>query len=247
MRTLLSNPYFRRISKKAEVNNNNPSTFGGIALKVVLFLLITGGGLCAYIYKLVPESYMMYSLIGAGATTVITALLNYLIPTLTPLFGTLYCIAQGFLIGFVCEGYSQYYNGIIPIALGLTFMVIAVMLFLYATKIIKVGQRFKAVISTLFLASIVAGGIVFISSFFTDTITSIVYGNGWIGIGISAGALLIASLNLVVDFDNIAVSVKNKYSKKYEWQLAFGLVMTVIYIFIRMLRLVAQIMGKSDD
>ena len=84
------------------------------------------------------------------------------------------------------------------------------MLLLYCTGIIKVGQKFKAVVSTLFLASIVAGLLVFISSFFTDSISSIVYGNGWIGIGISAASVLIASLHLAVDFDNIAQGVEKK-------------------------------------
>lgn len=246
MRTKLSNPYFKKISDEHYVSEN-PATYGSIAMKVIYFLLLTGAGVCAYIYNIVPEEYINYALMGAVAITIVASIINFFNPKGTPFFGTLFCIAEGFLVGWSCQVYSTYYHGVVPIAIGVTFAVILVMLFLYATKIIKVGQRFKAVVSTLFLASFVLGGLVFISSFFTNAIISLVWGNSWFGIAISAGALLLAVLNLVVDFDNIALCVKNKYSSKYEWSLAFGLVMTLILIFIRVLRLLSKIMSKGND
>lgn len=247
MNIKLSNPYFKRLSNQPDINVGEPCTLAGISLKILFFMLITAGGVYAYISGIVPEAYMTYAIIGAAATTIISILLNLLVPTGTPVIGSMFCLSEGFLVGWICSTYSKLYNGIIPIALGITFIIIIIMLFLYASKIIKVGQRFKAVISTMFLGSIVIGAIVFISSFFTNAISSVVYGNGWIGIAISAGALLIAALNLAVDFDNIAQGIQNQYSKKYEWSMAFGLVVTVILIFTRVLTLVAKIMSKTSE
>ncbi|GKX30262.1 membrane protein [Vallitalea longa] len=246
MRTKLLNPYFKKISDEHNISGK-PASYGSIAIKVLFFLLLTGAGVCAYVFNVVPEEYINYALIGAGVITMITSLINFFNPKGTPIFGSLFCIAEGFLVGWLCQVYSVFYYGVVPIAIGVTFVVILVMLFLYATRIIKVGQRFRAVVSTLFLTSFILYGLVFVSSFFTNAITSLVWGNSGFGIAISAGALLLAALNLVVDYDNIAQCVKNKYSNRYEWSLAFGLVMTIILIFIRVLRLLSKIMSKGND
>jgi len=247
MKSILSNPYFKKVSKQDDVNSGKPATYGSIGTKILFFLILTCVGVCLSIFLSIPDNFINYVLIGAGVTVLISSLINFFVPKATPVFGSLFCIAEGYLIGWICQSYAKVYEGIIPMALVITFSVIFIMLFLYATKIIKVGQRFKAVVSTLFLTSIVLGVLVFISSFFTDAISSIVWGNGVVGIAISLGVLLIAALNLVIDFDNIAQSVKKQYSNKYEWSLAFGLVMTVILIFVRVLNLLAKIMSTVDN
>lgn len=247
MKTQLSNPYFKKISSQFDITEGKSASYRGIALKIVFFLMLTGAGVAAYMLHLVPEQYTVPALIATGTVALITPFINFLVPKATLVFGSLFCIAEGYLIGFLSESYSNLYHGIIPIALTVTFGVVFVMLALYATKIIKVGHKFKVVITTLFMTSILFSGIVFISSFFTPVLANFVWGNSWFGIGIAVVMLLIAALNLVVDFDNIALSVKKGYSSKYEWSLAFGVAMSIILIFIRILELVAKIMSKTQD
>ena len=142
--------------------------------------------------------------------------------------------------------YSKMYSGIVPIALIVTLGVIATMLFLYTSRIIKVGHRFRAILTTLFFSSFLISIIVFISSFFTNALTAIFWGNGPIGIGFSIIFVLISAFYLVIDFDNITNAVNNRCDKSYEWILAFGLVVTILILFVRILSLLARIFSNQD-
>lgn len=246
METKISNPYIRKV-REVGISGNRSCSMGGVTSKVIFFSLLTAVGICADVFKAVPIQYRGATLIGCAIVALITSLVNAFVPSAVPVLGSIFCLAEGYIIGWTCRGYSYLYHGIVPIALLITFFVVFTMATLYATGTIKVNQKFKAVISTLFLVSIVFSLFVFITSFFTPVLSNFFYGYGLIAFGIAIIDVVIASLYLVVDFDNIAICVSNDYEKKCEWQLGYGLVMSIIILFLRILRLVAKIMSILSD
>lgn len=241
---MIYNPFFRKF--EVAKNGEGAATYGGIAVKGIWFLALTLLGVAAYFY--VPLfTNSLYLLIGAAAIAIICPILIYWIPSTTPVLGTLYSVVQGYLVGLLCEQYAKQYSGLIFIALGVTAIVLFSLLFLYASGIIKVGNKFKAFVSLLFLGSIIASGVVFVSSMFFPSVQSIIYGNGVLGIAVAGISLVIAGLNLIAEFDNVAQTVSRQLCKKYEWQAAYGLIMTVVILFLRILALLSKILGNKEN
>lgn len=147
----------------------------------------------------------------------------------------------------ICREYVNEYTGIVYLAGGVTVLVFLTILFLYRSKIIKVNQKFCGVVLALFFVSILGSGVVFISSFFTTALTEILFGNGPIAMFVTLASLFIATLSLVFEFNYATQLVQQGMCKKYEWVAAFGLFMTVIMIFIRVLKLAGKFMGKKEE
>ncbi len=240
---IYNNLFFRKL----EVANDGQlvASYGGIAIKSIWFWIITLLGVGAF-YYLPLEIIGAPVLIAGLATMVICSFAVYIFPSTTPVTGTLYSLMQGYVLAYACTEYAKQYIGIVWIALGLTMIVSVSMLILYLTNIIKVGHRFRTIIFTLFMASFLGSGIVLISSFFTPVLKDLIMGNGIVGIVISIVLIIIAALNLVVQFDNVAQTVRLHMIKKYEWLAAYGLYMAVVLLFIRILELVAKLMDKKD-
>ncbi|GAA0742823.1 Bax inhibitor-1/YccA family membrane protein [Clostridium oceanicum] len=243
----LTNPYINKVSNELDVFDGKACSYGGIISKIIYFFLITFLGVGSYLFIPIPKKYISFVLIVAVAIIIIVPFLSYLILKATLIFGSIFCLAEGYIVGYFCVKFSKLYNAIVPLAIIITFSVVLVMLVLYGTKIIKVNQKFRAIISALLLTSVVFRGIIFMSSFFTEALTSVFNDGGLVGIGIAIIILMIAVLNLVVDFDNIAKGVKDGFAKRYEWILAFGIVTSIIFIFLRVLKFLAQLIGDDDD
>lgn len=242
MRTY-NNPFFKKLEFAED--GQLAASYGGIAVKSIWFWIVTILGIGTFYY--LPIEIIGAPILIAGLVTMmICSFAVYFFPSTTPVTGTLYSLMQGYVLGYACTEYAKEYEGIVWIALGLTMLVSISMLVLYLTNIIKVGHRFRTIIFTLFMASFLGSGIVLISSFFTPVLRDLVMGNGIVGIVISIALMIIASLNLVVQFDNVAQTVRLHMIKKYEWLAAYGLYMAVVLLFIRILELVAKLMDKKD-
>lgn len=164
----------------------------------------------------------------------------YFKPRLAKFLGPVYAIGQGFFVGAISKAYNEFQNGIVLQAAGATIAVFAVMLLLYNTKIIKVTDRFRKIVifatlgvMALYLVSIVAhlfgGEIGFINS------------PSALGIGFSVFVCVLAAMNLALDFDFIERGTKAGLSKDYEWVAAVGLLVTVIWLYLEILRLLAKL------
>ena len=159
-------------------------------------------------------------------------------PKLARITAPLYALGYGFAIGAISHMYDLQWDGIVLQAVGATFAVFAVMLFLYATRIVKVTKRFVLVVMAatggifvLYMAS-------FIASFFGADITF------WndpspLGIGISVVIVIVAALNLAIDFAFIEQASAAGEPKYMEWLGAFGLTVTLIWLYLEILRLLS--------
>ncbi|WFD10218.1 Bax inhibitor-1/YccA family membrane protein [Tepidibacter hydrothermalis] len=247
MESSFSNPYIQRVAGESNEYVGDTCTYGGIIEKAMYFFLVTFIGIGAFLFMQMHQPYVTYILIGAGVVGIIAPLLSYLVPKAIPILGTFFGFAQGYIIGYSCVEFSKGYSGVVPLAIIITFSAVIIMGVLYGSGIVKVDQKFKAIISALFLTSFVFGGVVFISSFFTSQLTSMFNKNGIVAIVASVLTLIVSVLNLAVDFDNITIGVDSGFSKNHEWTLAFGIITSIILIFLKVLKLVYQLVGDDDE
>jgi uncharacterized YccA/Bax inhibitor family protein len=161
-------------------------------------------------------------------------------PNLAKILGPIYALGEGFFLGALSKGYENYKDGIVVQAIGATLGVFVVMLVLHRTRIIKVTDRFRrtVIMATLGLAvfylvsmviSLFGGSVSFLSS------------SSWLGIGFSILAAGLAALNLSLDFDFIEKGSKAGLPKAMEWFAAFGLLVTLVWLYLEMLRLLSKL------
>jgi uncharacterized YccA/Bax inhibitor family protein len=159
-------------------------------------------------------------------------------PKLARITAPLYALGYGFAIGAISHMYNLQWNGIVLQAVGATLAVFAVMLFLYATRIIKVTKKYMVVViaatAGIFLLYLVTA----IASLFGADIAF------WndptpLGIGISVVIVIVAAMNLGIDFAFIEQASKAGAPKYMEWYGAFGLTVTLIWLYLEILRLLS--------
>lgn len=158
---------------------------------------------------------------------------------LTPL----YAMCEGFFIGGVSAVYAAQYAGIVIQAVLATFAAMFSMLFLYKMKFIRCTDKFRATLLTAMLSICLIYLIQIIASFFGRSIPQIFTASP-IGIGFSIIVVAIAALNLILDFDFIEQGPNKLLEKKYEWYGAFGLMVTLVWLYLEILRLLAKLNSR---
>jgi uncharacterized YccA/Bax inhibitor family protein len=155
-----------------------------------------------------------------------------------------YAILEGLALGAVSAVFELKYPGIAAQAVGLTFGTLLCLLVAYKTGVIQPSENFKlgvvAATGAIFLAYVIG----FLLSLFG--VRPMLFDEaGWIGIGISAFIVTVAALNLVLDFDFIEQGVSQGAPQYMEWYAAFGLLVTLVWLYVEMLRLLARLAGRK--
>jgi uncharacterized YccA/Bax inhibitor family protein len=156
----------------------------------------------------------------------------------------IYAILEGLFLGAISALFEARFPGLVMQAVALTFATMFVMLIGYRSGIIKVTQKFRAGIIAATGAVVMVYLISFIFSLFGAG-GLIIYSNGIMGIGISLVIVVIAALNLVLDFDFIAKGSEAGLPKFMEWYAAFGLILTLVWLYLEILRLLAKIASRD--
>jgi uncharacterized YccA/Bax inhibitor family protein len=144
-------------------------------------------------------------------------------------------------LGGISYVYEGTYSGIVLQAGLGTVCIIGVMYFLWSAKIIKATPAFQAVVISLTMAIFVLYAISFVLSLFTSIGVPFLHSSGPIGILVTLFILGVASLNLILDFHFIERGISSNSPKTGEWWAAFGLLITVIWVYYEMLRLLAKL------
>jgi uncharacterized YccA/Bax inhibitor family protein len=159
-------------------------------------------------------------------------------PKLARFTAPLYALGYGFALGAISHMYNLQWDGIVLQAVGATFAVFAVMLFLYATRIIKVTKRYVMVVVAATAGIFVMYLVTWIASIFGADIAF--WNNPTpLGIGISVVICIVAALNLAIDFAFIEQASNAGAPKYMEWYGAFGLTVTLIWLYLEILRLLS--------
>ena len=156
-----------------------------------------------------------------------------------------YSIAQGFFLGGVSYYFNQSYEGIVLQSISLTISILFSLLFAYRAKIIKPTENFKLGLFAALAGIFLLYGADFIMSFFGSGIPLLDINNSSnLSIGLSLFIVVIASLNLVIDFDFIEEGSEIGAPKYMEWYGAFGLLVTLIWLYLEILRMLAKLKNR---
>ena len=212
-----------------------PMTISGAINKSLLLLVIlffTSG-----VAFLMPSSFLLYTGIIGGLIAVLVASFK---PHTSPITAPVYAAFEGLFVGSISAYYAAQFQGIIFQAVMLTMGTLAVMLAVYKFEIIKVTEKLKTGVimatGAIFLTYLIS----WIFSFFGAHIPYIHEG-GLMGIGFSVVVIGIASLNLLLDFDMIEKGEQQKAPAYMEWYGALGLMVTLVWLYIEFLRLLAKL------
>ena len=193
-----------------------------------------------YTYSNAIMSYIMIGFIGGFILALVTIFKKEWAPTTVPI----YAVLEGLALGGISKMYANAFEpGIVPQAIMLTLGIMFALLFAYKSKIIQATENFKLGV----FAATAGIGIVYLISF----LMSLFGGGGlpvmnpanssMLSIGFSLFVVVIASLNLVMDFDFIEEGAKRGAPKYMEWYGAFGLLVTLIWLYLEILRLLAKL------
>ena len=236
-----SNP-FLKASNFGSVQGVGAMTLSGTLGKVsVLLVLLLAGSVVGWTVHSMP--LLVVGLIGSLGLGIWTSFS----PKVSPYTAPAYAVFEGLLVGTISVIYAQSmagtkYAGAVPLAVLGTLVVFAVMLFLYATRIIKVGNTFVAVVA----GATAAIGLTYLFTllggiFFKGLYSMPIYQASPIGIGFSAFVIVVAALNLALDFKMIEDGTNARAPKFMEWYASFGLLVTLVWIYLEMLRLLSKL------
>lgn len=221
-------------------------TIGGVVEKsAFLLLLLVGAG--AFGWSQVERTatavavpgWLLLALLGGLGLAVVTIFK----PRFAPFTAPGYAVVQGLVVGAISAVYDAEFDGIVLQAVGLTVGVFAIMLALFSLRIVKVTDKLRAGI----MMATGAVFIVYIASFVLrlfGTEVAFIHESGLLGIGFSLAVVAIASMNLLLDFDMIEKGAAAGAPKRLEWYGAFGLLVTIVWLYLELLRLLSKLRSR---
>lgn len=243
-----SNPVFTNLEKQAFTDNVEVATKSGITLKTITLVVISliTGFASIFLAQVMPEGLLFGILIGSGIFAFISVLLAMFVPKLAASMSILYAVLQGFTYGLLTWVLEMYFPGVASIALLGTALVFGVMFTLYNTGLLRGSNLLRSVVFgallTVLVGSLIVGivGLVnpeYINGFFSYEVT----------IAISLILIVMGALMLTLDFDRAESVVKMGLPKHYEWTVALGFMVTLIWIYYNILRLAVTVMGRNNN
>ena len=272
---LMTNPAIRRaISNAGEAGfTEERASYAGIIARTSFFLVLTIIGIFAYviihaismrngsavivnqmdvkgIMSITLTATDMIGLAVAAVLTIVFALVSIFAHSIVQVTGSIYCLAEGYLLSFITSSLAEGYRWIGVLALVMTIALVGVMLLLYSRQVIRVTARFRMVSTVTFLTVIIGGIVIFIMSLIPP-LSGLVAGlaavmaNPVVSIIFSVVFIIIACMFLVSDFESIHTAVEAGMPKQSEWILAYGVAYTVLYLYIKILDLLLTIAGNN--
>ncbi len=207
---------------------------------LLLICLATASWMWTQTYKAIDPSgavpWLIAGLIGGTALAFATIFR----PQWAPITAPLYAAFEGLLLGALSAFYAAAYPGILVQAVSLTFATLFIMLLIYRSGAIRVTPRFQRIM----LVAMGAIGIYYIATIVLGLFgvdTSYFNAGGPLGIGISVVIVGVAALTLLLDFDMIAKGVEQGAPKAMEWYGAFGLMLSLVWLYLEILRLLGKV------
>lgn len=196
-----------------------------------------------------PESMRTYMLVGAIGGFVCVLAISFK-PNWAPYLAPLYAILEGLFIGAISviinTAFEEKYPNIVFQAVGLTFGVAIAMFLLYNFRVIKATEKFKSILFSATLGIGIFYLLTMVLRLFGVQMGFMNFGdNSLLGIGISLVVVAIAALNLIMDFDMIENGAEHGAPKFMEWYGAFGLLVTIVWLYIEILKLLSRFAKKD--
>ena len=226
-------------------------TVQGAVLKTGFLTLLLGAA-AVYTWNKTYQAQSMAEiqpwLWGGMIGGLVLALITIFVPRISPITSPFYAIAEGLFLGAISAYFEMMYKGIAFQAVGLTFCTLFAMLLLYTNGVIRATPAFQRGLMAATMGIMLVYLMTFVLGFFGVNIPYIhsasVGGSSWIGIGFNLFVVAIAALNLVLDFNLIEEGARRRAPKYMEWYSAFGLLVTLVWLYIEILRLLSRLRNR---
>jgi uncharacterized YccA/Bax inhibitor family protein len=243
-----SNPTMREgVFDAQEQASANPMTLTGTIGKSFILIVLTM--VTAVVGWVNPSMPLLYgSMIGG----LVVALATAFKPNWSPFTAPLYALIEGLFVGVVSSVVTVMlaktaFANAVPLAVMGTMVTFAIMLGLYATRIVRVTETLRGVIVGATIAVMATYALSWLASIFWSGVWDMpIYGSGWAGIAFSVVVIAIAAMNLLLDFDLVERGVKNRLPKYMEWYAGFALLVTLVWLYLEILRLIMKIAGGRN-
>ena len=239
------------LNKKTFSNIGATSSDGAMTIQgtvnkvfIMLFLVVMAA---SYTWKFMDSqnlSALSIYMIGGAIGGFIVAIITVFKKTWAPITAPIYAVLEGLFLGGISAYFEAQYPGIVINAVALTFGTLFALLFAYKSGRIKFTQNFR-------LGVVAATGGIAFAYFFSFILgmfginLGFIHGNGILSIIISLVVVVVAAMNLVLDFDFIESGAEAGAPKYMEWYGAFGLIVTLVWLYIEFLRLLAKLSSRN--
>jgi len=248
-----SNPAIKKLGKGEAVGFgvSNPASYAGIGAKIGIYLALTIVSAILFV-ALIPSLLVKNPtlatalLIGCLVAALVSSFIASFRPHAAAVAGGVYCIAEGAVVGLVSSLFEVVVQGIIIMALLSTIFTLAVVALLYFTGIVRVGTKFRRFVLVALISLLLSELMFFVLSLFVPAVSYVLYNNFGLQIILSIVFIVIATLCMFTDFDNMTNIVENGLDKSYEWYAAFGLMVTLIWLYMEFLRLALILFANRD-
>ena len=237
-------------SHEMAANNMGTMTVRGAINKFgfMMLMLIAGAAYNWNLYEQLKQDTMTTLMWVGIIGGLISALAITFKPNWAPVLAPLYALLEGLFIGAISAimnaAFAESYPGLIMQAVGLTFGVALAMFLLYNFRVISATERFKSIVFTATLGIGIFYLITMVLRLFGVNV-SFMYDSSLLSIGISLFVVAIAALNLIMDFDMIEQGAERGAPKFMEWYGAFGLMVTIVWLYIEMLKLLSKLSSRD--
>ncbi|MDQ8936389.1 Bax inhibitor-1/YccA family protein [Acinetobacter rudis] len=240
------NPIFNRVETHADFSQ--PMTVQGAIQKSVLLTVIAAVvGLSLFLYSFLTLNIQLAyagAIVGAIGGFIL-ALITTFKPNTARTLAIPYALFEGAFLGGVSVIFQIKFPGVPLQALLATFVTTLVMFALYRMQIIRATEKFKAVVMSATIAIALVFVVQMVMSLAFSSSIPYVFESNWLGIGFAAFVAVIASLNLILDFDLIENAAAQRAPKAFEWLCGIALLATLVWMYYSFLRLLSLIQG--DD
>jgi uncharacterized YccA/Bax inhibitor family protein len=187
------------------------------------------------------EGAAMALALGGALGGFIVAMVTCFKPTVSPYTAPIYALLEGLVLGAFSSILNQAYPGIVSQAVGLTFGVMAVMLIAYRSRLIQATEKFKIGVVAATGGIALFYLVLLVGRLFGAEFGTFMWNPTPLSIGISLAVVAIAALNLILDFDLIEQGARRGAPKFMEWYGAFSLMVTLIWLYFEILRLLSKL------
>ncbi len=249
MRT--ANPILRAdtFDVRAQSNTETMTIMGTVHRTGFLVLIVFAFAMWSW--KMVPAAgsgagtgNLMGWLIGSAIAGFVLAIVTSFKQTAARFTAPLYAACEGVFLGLISALFDRVYPGIAIQAIGLTATTLMALLFAYRSGLIKATENFKLGVTAATGAVFLMYMVSWVLGMFGVSIPFL-HSNGIIGIGVSMVIVVIAALNLVLDFDFIEQGEAKGAPKHMEWYAAFGLLVTLVWLYLETLRLLSKLQSRD--
>ena len=235
-----SNPVFRSIERSEAYASTEAASYRGIVIKtggLLLTAVLSGYLALAHLQEILYPLFIASIFIA-----LIAVIIASVAPRVAAPFAIIYALAEGVVLGLVTVIFESMAPGVALAAVVATGAIFTVMLFLYSSRTIRVTPRFRKIMYGVllgFLLFIVLGFIMSLAG------VAIEFSNPML-LGISAIFIVFGALMLTLDFDRAEMIVESGADRTYEWVVAVGLMVTIVWIYLELLRFLVIIFGNRN-